>query len=255
MQKKEMRYQFKAFQFSLAFHALMILIMIGLSSSSVVPINRVLVIDFSVEDSVNGENSGAGTADIAKTKPEHNSKIRELKPAVIIPNPTLDTQVQISEGEVPVLAYPENTDSQYKSVKAIKANFSTLAGDTLQGQWGWSGSAGEGTKLAFSGSYGSSDSDMLRKSRYLKESFSYIKDMIQKKITYPRLARQMGWGGKVTISFFISVIGSAKDIKVMRSSGVDVLDKSAIEAVRDASPFPEPPVEAQIIIPITYKLN
>jgi hypothetical protein len=52
-----------------------------------------------------------------------------------------------------------------------------------------------------------------------------------------------------------SVIGSAKDIKVMRSSGVDVLDKSAIEAVENASPFPKPPIEAQIIIPIVYRLD
>ncbi len=275
MQKQEMKYQFKAFRFSLAFHALIILIIIGMSSSPVVPTNRVIVIDFSIEDSINGENSGAGTVDIAKTKSEHNSKIREQKPKVIsretetkekqleikesrevlVPTPILDTQVQVSEGEVPVLAYTEFTDSQYKSVQAIQANLSTYTGDKMQDQLGKSGSVGKGTKLTSSSSYRDSDSDMLRKNRYLKESFSYIRDMIQKKVTYPELARQMGWEGKVTVSFIISIVGYAKDIKVMRSSGVDVLDKSAIEAVKNASPFPEPPVEAQIIIPITYNIN
>ncbi|MEW6571581.1 MAG: energy transducer TonB [Nitrospirota bacterium] len=271
-----MSYQFKAFQFSLAFHALMILVIIGASSSSsVVPANRVIVIDFSIEDSTNGENPGGGTVDIAKTKPEHNSRILERKPKVvnkkteteeqqlevkeskevIVPAPTLDTQVQISEGEVPVLAHPETGDSQHSSVQSTQTNFSTSAGDGMQGQLNGSSLAGKGMKLTSSSGYGNSDSDMLRRSRYLKESFSYIRDMIQKKVTYPRLARQMGWEGKVTVSFIVSIIGSAKDVKVVRGSGVNILDKSAMEAVKNASPFPEPPVEAQIIIPITYKLN
>ncbi|MBE0426149.1 MAG: energy transducer TonB [Nitrospirae bacterium] len=270
-----MRYQFKAVQFSLAFHALIILIIIGMSSSSVVPANSVIVIDFSIEDSMNGESSGAGTVDIAKTKPENKPKIRERKPKVInretetkkqqlevkeskeviVPTPTLDTQVQVSEGEVPVSAYPETADFQYKSVQSVQTNFSTSTGDGMRGQLGGSGLAGKGTKLTSSGSYGNSDSDMLRRSRYLKENFSYIRDVIQKKVTYPRLARQMGWEGRVKVSFIISSDGNVRDIKVIQSSGKEVLDTGATKAVNDASPLPKPPVEARIIIPIVYRLD
>jgi TonB family protein len=90
---------------------------------------------------------------------------------------------------------------------------------------------------------------------YLKSHLSYIKDMIQKNITYPDIARRNGWMGKVKVSFIIVYNGYAKNIEVIQSSGFKILDKNAIEAIKNASPFPKPPVEAQIIIPIVYKLH
>lgn len=69
MQRKEMRCQFKALQFSLAFHALMIISVLSASSSSFVPSNKVIVIDFTVGEKIIGGNSVA--ADIAKTKSEN----------------------------------------------------------------------------------------------------------------------------------------------------------------------------------------
>ena len=65
----------------------------------------------------------------------------------------------------------------------------------------------------------------------------------------------MGWQGKVKISFFISSDGHAKSIKIVESSGIGVLDKNAVEAVKSASPFPKPPVEAKLIIPVFYQLH
>jgi protein TonB len=94
-----------------------------------------------------------------------------------------------------------------------------------------------------------------RKATYLKAHFSYIRDMVNSKLTYPVIARQMGWEGKVKVSFTISRDGFATDIMITQSSGKEVLDNSAVEAVRNASPFPRPPVSAQIIIPIRYRLR
>ena len=109
--------------------------------------------------------------------------------------------------------------------------------------------------MASSGGYGN-DSDILhQKKRYLKENFAYIRDLIQKKAAYPKLAKQMGLEGKVIVSFIVNSNGHAKDIKIMNSAGVEILDRSSIEAVKDASPFPKPPVEAQLIIPISYRFN
>jgi len=34
-----------------------------------------------------------------------------------------------------------------------------------------------------------------------------------------------------------------------------MLDRSAVETVKDTAPFPQPPVEAQLVIPITYHLE
>jgi protein TonB len=94
-----------------------------------------------------------------------------------------------------------------------------------------------------------------KKATYLKANFSYIRDMVNRKLTYPVIARQMGWEGKVKVSFTISRDGFARDVTITQSSGKEVLDNSAVEAVRNASPFPRPPVSAQIIIPIRYRLR
>lgn len=93
------------------------------------------------------------------------------------------------------------------------------------------------------------------KEKYLKEHFDYIKNNVQNKISYPRIARKMGWQGRVLISFIICMDGSVKDIRVIESSGHNALDKNALEVVRKVAPFPKPPVSAELIIPVVYKLS
>lgn len=91
--------------------------------------------------------------------------------------------------------------------------------------------------------------------QYIKEHFDYINNIIHINITYPYKARKMSMEGKVVISFFVCQDGSVKDVKIEKSSGFSTLDNNAVKAVRKASPFPTPPVEVKILVPITYKLN
>ncbi|MBI5141977.1 MAG: energy transducer TonB [Nitrospirae bacterium] len=93
------------------------------------------------------------------------------------------------------------------------------------------------------------------KSAYIKLNFSYIKEMVQKRITYPAMARRMGWEGKVVVAFLVRADGGADNVRVVESAGYEALNKNTIEAVRQAVPFPRPPVEAEIILPIVYRLN
>lgn len=93
------------------------------------------------------------------------------------------------------------------------------------------------------------------KERYLKENFLYIKESVQSKIVYPRIARKMGWQGRVLISFVICKDGSVKDIRIVESSGFKALDNNAVKVIREVAPFPKPPVSAEIIIPVTYRLS
>jgi protein TonB len=93
------------------------------------------------------------------------------------------------------------------------------------------------------------------KELYLKEHFLYIKESVQNKITYPPIARKMGWQGRVLISFVICRDGSVKDIRIVKSSGFKALDNKAMEVIQKTAPFPRPPVSAELIIPITYKLS
>ena len=69
-----------------------------------------------------------------------------------------------------------------------------------------------------------------------------VKLKIESLKRYPKAARVMEIEGRVTISFIILPIGKAESIKVVKSSKFDILDTAALKAVKDASPFPKPPV-------------
>jgi len=91
--------------------------------------------------------------------------------------------------------------------------------------------------------------------RYLKENFAYIRELIGKHVAYPALARRMKWSGKTTVSFTISEDGTVSALRVVEGSGHQVLDKSALDTVRAVAPFPRPPVRAEIVVPVRFKLQ
>jgi protein TonB len=91
--------------------------------------------------------------------------------------------------------------------------------------------------------------------RYLERHYAYIRDAIQQGISYPPMARKMGWEGKVVVAFLVLADGSVRDVRIVRGSGHPALDRGAFEAVRKAAPFPRPPAEAEIITPVVYRLE
>jgi protein TonB len=90
--------------------------------------------------------------------------------------------------------------------------------------------------------------------RYLKEHFTYIRDLITKQLVYPPMARKMRWSGKVIVAFTIVEDGTIHGIRVAETSGFPILDKSAMETVRSVAPFPKPPVRAEIVVPINFSM-
>ena len=91
--------------------------------------------------------------------------------------------------------------------------------------------------------------------RYLAEHFSYIRDLVGKHLVYPVMARKMGWSGKAVVVFTIMEDGTASDIRLAVSSGRAILDRSAVETIRRAAPFPKPPLRAEILLPVLFKLQ
>jgi protein TonB len=85
-------------------------------------------------------------------------------------------------------------------------------------------------------------------------AYGSIRSVIQRGVSYPALARRMGWEGRVIVAFRILSNGSVRDIRVVEGSGHAVLDRSAVEAVRSASPFPPLPAPAEVVTPVVYKL-
>lgn len=94
-----------------------------------------------------------------------------------------------------------------------------------------------------------------KQQHYLKRQFGYIQELIAKRSVYPPLARRMNWSGKTVLAFSILEDGSVQGIRMVQSSGHAVLDQSALATVRRAAPFPKPPVRAEIVVPINFRME
>lgn len=67
--------------------------------------------------------------------------------------------------------------------------------------------------------------------------FSKLKDRIQMVWRYPEAAKVTGLQGRLVLKFVLNRDGSLRDLKVVKSSGVEILDDAAIKAIRRAAPF------------------
>jgi len=76
---------------------------------------------------------------------------------------------------------------------------------------------------------------------------------------YPNIAASRGWEGTVRLLVKVSAEGDSEEVTVQRSSGHDVLDEAAIEAVEKWKFIPakrgETPVASSVIVPIDFVLN
>ncbi len=76
---------------------------------------------------------------------------------------------------------------------------------------------------------------------------------------YPGIATSRGWEGTVRLMVKVSVDGESEEVTVQRSSGYDVLDEAAIEAVEKWKFIPakrgETPIASSVIVPINFILN
>lgn len=69
----------------------------------------------------------------------------------------------------------------------------------------------------------------------------HIKDKVQNVWIYPEDARENGIQGKLLVYFSIAKDGSLSRLNLVRSSGSKILDDAAMQAIRDAAPFPRLP--------------
>jgi TonB family protein len=90
--------------------------------------------------------------------------------------------------------------------------------------------------------------------KYIKEEFMYIREIIVSNINYPVRAQLHHEEGTLLVSFFILQDGSVSNIKVVKSSGFIILDNNAIRTIEKSAPFPKPPCVAELKIPVTYSL-
>jgi protein TonB len=76
---------------------------------------------------------------------------------------------------------------------------------------------------------------------------------------YPSIAANRGWEGTVHLLVKVSAEGDSEEVTVQHSSGYDVLDEAAIEAVEKWKFIPakrgETPVSSLVVVPINFVLN
>jgi protein TonB len=76
---------------------------------------------------------------------------------------------------------------------------------------------------------------------------------------YPRIATSRGWEGTVRLLVKVSAEGDSEEVTVHQSSGHDVLDEAAIEAVEKWKFIPakrgDTAVSSSVIVPINFVLN
>jgi protein TonB len=70
---------------------------------------------------------------------------------------------------------------------------------------------------------------------------SKVNEMIHKAVVYPRLAKMREQEGTVGFTVKIDGAGAVADAAVEATSGNTTLDNAALEAAKNAAPFPAPP--------------
>ncbi len=90
---------------------------------------------------------------------------------------------------------------------------------------------------------------------FKRENLSLIREIVGSYITYPPIARRMGWEGTVVLSFRLLPDGSLESVKVLKSSGHEILDRNALTALkRSSGKLPKPERAVVVELPVVYRL-
>jgi protein TonB len=94
----------------------------------------------------------------------------------------------------------------------------------------------------------------------LKAYGEILAQAIDKRKSYPRLARMRNWQGTTQLKLRIGPDGRLHDVSVGSSSGFELLDAAAIKMVQESLPLPELPEalrgrELTMTVPIVFKLQ
>ncbi|MFA5428850.1 MAG: TonB family protein [Sulfurimonas sp.] len=92
---------------------------------------------------------------------------------------------------------------------------------------------------------------------FAKINFQSIRDKVLANLKYPNTAKRMGIQGCVEVTLIIDSNGKLLDVILEKSSGHEVLDKSAIKAAGElyAQALPVPQIISRVTLPINFTLN
>jgi len=92
--------------------------------------------------------------------------------------------------------------------------------------------------------------------QYLEDHLSTIRDVLVKYRKYPSQAVRLKQEGAVKVTFRLKQNGEVEDIKIVGSSGYELLDEDALRLIqKTAEYFPKPPKAVRITVPLNYALK
>lgn len=246
-----MNYQARGFQISILLHGIIILL-VFFSSSVMGQYPKVVAISFDLYHPApkTEYSQQQSSPPVLKTKPVDDTVIKKAERKEL-PVPHEEKSQTLPESELPpTVELPVANKPDTQAMEIGKFDTPRTSHD------GYSGAAnGQNTGSVSISTGHASGTGKAAKIKYLNDHFAYIRDKILRNVGYPDAARRMGWQGKVVLSFIITSNGYVRDFNVIQSSGFKMLDNNAIETVKNTAPFPRPPDEAYIVIPITYRLQ
>ena len=92
---------------------------------------------------------------------------------------------------------------------------------------------------------------------YERTDFEIIRDKVLSRLSYPSVARRMGWNGVVQVALVINTDGRLVSATIHQSSGRALLDDAALEAALKlrGDQLPKPKSLSTVILPIAFKLR
>lgn len=266
---------FRSICISVVIHLMVIAAAAAASNGFLKQETKPIVIRLYSEDVLADNRPDAAERTEAVTKPKRQTPpamkkteyAKKQEPVVQNPAPEIPLKNEIKEKAESVM---EQTAMEVKEVssQAVSSADSALHNNTEVHNSGETKALGDLTQgadrvgLANNAAYDDHESSNAlyakaetSKQKYLKEHFIYIKDRIYKNLVYPVRAKKMGWSGKVMISFIICEDGRVKDLKIVKSSGFEILDLNVVDTVKESQPFPKPPVRAELLLPVSYVIQ
>ncbi|MDP3466246.1 MAG: energy transducer TonB [Sulfuricurvum sp.] len=91
---------------------------------------------------------------------------------------------------------------------------------------------------------------------FLNAHLGEIRGLLLQNLKYPKIAQKLKMQGEVRIAFSLGTDGSVENVKVVESSGFEILDEDAVSLIeKTASKFPKPSKSVRITVPLSYVLR
>lgn len=262
--------QVKAFQWSLLLHCTLLA---GLVLGGLLPTKQSppLVIDFSFNLTAAraGESATALGAEVPASAGSASSQPQtvETPPSIKPPKPqeiaARPKKAILPKPRVPkkqLLDPPETVKKLASSVSPPPAPSSVTPTEGTSPAMGKSpvssaSGAGPAQGKDGAGAAGGALGEQRGEGGGMRYDFTYVRDRILKNLRFPTTARQQGQRGKIVVSFNLLANGQVEHLAIVASSGHELLDQCVIDTIRRVAPFPKPPIRAQLVLPIVFRLK